>query len=106
MRFFKGIVFMNAIYIKNYLSLTDEEKKQFFIFLKNNNVFTLVRQRVILTENALLLDFTTNSDIKKTKTLIDNYLSTFDGISTHIIKNIIQQNDHLVLEFDNRKLRV
>jgi len=97
---------MKVIYIKNYLDLTNKEKEQFFLFLKNDKAFALIRQRIILTENALLLDFKKGFDIKKIKALIDNYLSKYNGLSTHIIRSIIQKNDHLVLEFDNKKLRV
>jgi hypothetical protein len=97
---------MNSIYIKNYLDLTNKEKEHFFIFLKNHKSFVLMRQRILLTENALLLEFKKASDIQKIKVFIDDYLRIHNSVSTDIIRNVIQKNDYLVLEFDNKKLRV
>lgn len=97
---------MTHLYIKNYLDLPIKEKEAFFTFLKEHSSIPLTRQRVVMSENALILDFIDDSDMDEVKTLVDAYLNVHSELTTHIIKKIVKKNDHLVLKFDDKKLRV
>ena len=97
---------MNYLYIKNYLDLQNKDKEAFFNFLKNHSSISLTRQRVVMSENALILDFAENSNINEVKALLDEYLDIYSDLTTHIIEKIVKKSDHLILEFDDKKLRV
>ena len=97
---------MKFIYIKNYLDLSREEKLNFFKFLGNADTISVSNQRVIFGENALLLDFNGDTDIEEAKRTIESFFKTTPGVSVHVVHQIIQNKDSLILTFNNKKLRV
>ncbi len=97
---------MQYIYLKNYLELSREEKFNFFKFLRNAPDLSVSHQRVIFGENALLLDFKRDTHIEKAKKSIESFFKRTPEISVHVVNQIIQNKDSLILEFANKKLRV
>ena len=101
-----GKLKMKFIYLKNYLDLPREEKLNFFKFLGNAKNLSLSNQRMIFGENALLLDFNDNTNIEEAKKTIEGFFKTIPKISVYIVNQIIDDKDSLILEFNNKKLRV
>lgn len=97
---------MKFIYLKNYLDLLREEKLNFFKFLRNTDKLRLLNQRVIFGENALLLDFKDDTNIEELKRNIERFFKTTPEISVHVANQIIENKDSLILEVNNKKLRV
>ena len=97
---------MKFIYLKNYLDLSREEKLNFFKFLSNADNISIVHQKVIFGENALLLDFKEDTNIEEVKKTIESFFQTIPKISVHVVHQIIQNKESLILEFNHKKLRI
>ena len=88
------------------MNLTKNEKVNFFIFLKNFTECLITRQRIVLGENSLLLDFPEKNDIQKIQKLINRYFKSKENIHVKIVENVIDKDDHIILEFEDGKLRI
>lgn len=97
---------MKYIYVKDYMDLTKNEKVKFFIFLKNFTECLITRQRIVLGENSLLLDFPEKTDIEKIKKLIERYLKVQKNVSVAVVKHIREEDDHQILEFEDKQIRI
>ena len=98
---------VNAIYIKNYLNLPKEEKEKFFTFIKIEKALPLTEQKVVFAESSLLLTFKDGTDVNEVKSLIDEYFTRSHlQLTTYIVNQITSDDDHCVIEFSHRKLRV
>lgn len=97
---------MKHIYLKDYVSFSKEEKVAFFIFLKKIGTYTVTRQRVVFGENALLLDFPEHTDIKTVKERLEDYFTPQKYVSVEIVKQVSDEGDHQILEFEDKKLRI
>ncbi len=97
---------MKHIYLHDYVSFSKEEKVAFFIFLKKIGTHTVTRQRVVFGENALLLDFPEGIDIQTVKERLEDYFAPQKRVSVEIVKQIIDEGDHQILEFGDKKLRI
>lgn len=101
-----GKLKMKFIYLKNYLDLSRKEKLNFFKFLGNAKNLSVSHQRVIFGENVLLLDFKDDRNTEEVKQTIESFFKTIPKISVHVVHQIIQNKDSLILEFNNKRLRV
>lgn len=97
---------MKFIYLENYLEIPKEEKLNFLKFISSVDNLTIAKQRVIFSENSLLIDFKEATNIQKAKETIEDFFEYIPNISTYVVNQIIQEKDSLILEFDNKKLRV
>jgi len=97
---------MKIIYVKNYLEIPREEKLNFFKFLNSVNNLTIMQQRVVFSENSLLLDFKETTNVQKAKETIEGFFEKIPNVSAHVVNQIIQDKDSVILEFNNKKLRV
>ena len=97
---------MKFIYVKNYLEITREEKLNFFKFIGSVDNLTITQQRVVFSENSLLLDFKEATNVQKAKETIQGFFETVPNVSAHVVNQIIQDKDSVILEFNNKKLRV
>ena len=97
---------MKYIYVKDYMDLTKNEKVKFFIFFKNFTECLITRQRIVLGENSLLLDFPEKTDIEKIKKLIERYLKVQKNVSVAVVKHIREEDDHQILEFEDKQIRI
>jgi len=97
---------MKYIYVQGYMDLTKNEKVKFFIFLKSFTECLITRQRIVLGENALLLDFPEKTDIEKIKKLIERYFKSQKSVRVAVVQNIRDKDDHQILEFEDKKIRI
>jgi len=92
---------LKYIYIKNYLLIPREDKLEFFKFLGVFKSFKAIKQKIILEENSLILEFEENPDIKLACESIEKFFENNDDIKVKIIKNIIQDKDEFILIWEN-----
>jgi hypothetical protein len=97
---------MKFIYVKNYLEITREEKLNFFKFIGSVDNLTITQQRVVFSENSLLLDLIEATNVQKAKETIEGFFESISNVSAHVVNQIIQDKDSVILEFNNKKLRV
>ena len=97
---------MKFIYVKNYLEIPREVKLNFFKFINSVDHLTIMQQRVVFSENSLLLDFKESTNVHKAKETIEGFFKTIPNVSVHEVNQIIEDKDSVILEFNNKKLRV
>lgn len=97
---------MKFIYVENYLEIPREKKINFFKFLGNADNLSVSHQRVVFGENSLLLDFKGDTNIQEAKKIIESFFERIPEISVCVVNQIIRNKDSLILEFNNKKLRV
>ncbi len=97
---------MKFIYVENYLEIPREKKLNFFKFISSVDNLTISKQRVVFSENSLLIDFKEATNIQKAKETIEGFFENIPNVSAHVVNQIIQDKDSLILEFNNKKLRV
>ena len=68
---------MKFIYVKNYLEITREEKLNFFKFIGSVDNLTITQQRVVFSENSLLLNFKEATNVQKAKETIEGFLKLY-----------------------------
>jgi len=94
------------IYLTGYMSLTRDEKVKLFIFLKHFTECIITRRRIVLGKDGLLLDFPEDTDIQKIQKLIGRYFKSKQNMCVKIVKNIIDEDDHQILELEDEKLKI
>jgi len=97
---------MKIIYVENYLDLPREEKLNFFKFISSVDNLTISKQRIVFSENSLLLDFKEATNIQKVKETIESFFENIPKVSAHVVIQIIEDKDSLILEFNHKKIRV
>ena len=93
------------ISIENYLKITRPDKLAFFALISGFKNFKVLHQKVVLNENCLLLDFSEESDVNFAKEVIEKFFEDIEQnnhkIKVHIVKEILQDRNNLVLTFEN-----
>lgn len=86
---------MEYLYIKNYLLASREDKLEFFKFLGVFKSFKVIKQKIVLNENSLILEFKENSDILRAKGSIEKFFKGKEHIEVKIIKKIQNKNEFI-----------
>ncbi|MEA3353587.1 MAG: hypothetical protein U9Q33_07210 [Campylobacterota bacterium] len=98
---------MKYIYIEKYLLVPRDTKLEFFKFIGVFSKFKVIKQKVLLDDNSLVLELDKDSDMQLAQDSIAKFFKTDKNINVLIIENIFQSNKELVLEFkDNTKRKV
>ncbi|RXJ91522.1 hypothetical protein CRV01_00065 [Arcobacter sp. CECT 8983] len=97
---------MKFIYIKNYLNISREKKFEFIKFIYSFEEFKLINQKIVLNDNALIIELSKNSSFDIAKTLIDKFFEDYDDIETFFIDSLaIEEDNTLILKRDNEVVR-
>lgn len=96
---------MGLLYIENYLKISRGDKLDFFILIGAFKNFKVQHQKVILNNNALLLEFSEDSDIEFAKEVIEKFFEDIgqDDLDINVIKvkQLVQENKEIVVTFEN-----
>jgi hypothetical protein len=94
---------MKFIYIQNYLTISREEKREFFALIGTKKEFRITNQKIILNDNSLILELDSNSNISLAKKFIEDFFQDKKEISVKIVNNIMQNDTRIVLDFEDTK---
>ncbi len=98
---------MKFIYIKNYLKIPREEKLKFFRLVGEFSGLRLRNQKVVLSDNSLILELSDDSNIDIAVEKIKKYFSQLKQIEVCALKELLLEQDLLTLVFDeNNKKRI
>ncbi|MGM0519519.1 MAG: hypothetical protein ACQERD_07735 [Campylobacterota bacterium] len=98
---------MKFVYIKNYLKIPKEEKLKFFKLVSNFSGLRLRNQKVVLSDNSLILELSDDSNIDVAVDKIKKYFSKLSEIEVCALKELLLEQDLLTLVFDeNNKKRI
>lgn len=97
---------MRFIYIKNYLNISREEKFDFIKYLYSFKDFKVINQKIVLNDNALIVELSQKSSFAIAKSLIDRYFQDYKDIQTFFIDSLaIEEDNTLILKRDNKIVR-
>jgi len=93
------------IYIKNYLDLPRRDKLDFFKLTGKFKNFRISNQKIILSDNSLLIEFTENTDIDSAKKVIDNFFQkkVITNIEIKILKQLLLDHKQIKMIFQNNQ---
>lgn len=99
------IIEIKFIYIKNYLNISRRDKLEFFKLTGKFKNFKITNQKVVLSDNSLLLEFAEDSDIETAKEKIEEFFEKRNILNTEtkILKEILLNNDQIKLIFKNNE---
>lgn len=92
---------MKFIYVPNYLNTTREDKKEFLILLNSFRNFKIRNQKILLSDDSLLLELDDNSQINFTKEVIDKFFDENEDIRAQVLQNILHETDEVTLIFED-----
>ncbi|NVJ52188.1 MAG: hypothetical protein HWD90_00745 [Campylobacteraceae bacterium] len=97
---------MRFIYIKNYLNISREKKFEFIKFIYSFEEFKVINQKIVLNDNALIIELSKRSSFDIAKTIIDKFFKDYDDIETFFIDSLaIEEDNTLILKRDNEVVR-
>lgn len=93
------------IYIKNYLQLSRRDKLDFFKLTGKFENFKISNQKIVLSDNSLLIEFAEKTDIIKAKERIDIFFQkrSLSNIETKILKQLLLDNKQIQMIFQNNE---
>lgn len=101
---------MQYIYIEDYIRLSKEYKIKFLNFMNRCTDFKVSNQKIILSEEALILGFSEGSDIQKAYINFKNFFIFQDlkHIKVDIIQKTFDKSNNMILTFNdtNKQIRV
>ena len=98
---------MNFIYIKNYLKIPRESKLLFFKFISSFKKCRVQNQKVVLSDNSLILEFSDDSNIDDAFKQIKDYFKKESFIDVKTLESLLLDREVLTLIFDeNNKKRI
>ncbi|MCK5111720.1 MAG: hypothetical protein KAQ94_09390 [Arcobacteraceae bacterium] len=98
---------MRYIYIKNYMELTPKKKKNFLLFVNKCNDFKVVSQKIIFSEESLLLEFLSDHDTKRAYINFQDFFQNMTNIKVDFVEKIFNSNQMiLIFNETNKRIRV
>ena len=93
------------IYIKNYIYLSRRNKLEFFKLTGKFKNFRISNQKIILSDQSILIEFTENTDIDSAKRTIDEFFQkkAITNVETKILKQLLLDNKQIKMIFQNNE---
>ena len=97
---------MKYVYIENYLKIPHEEKKKFLNFMNNCKDFKMVNEKIIFSEESLLLGFLQATDTKQAFNSCKELFKELKDIKVDITKKSFDKFDNMILSFSNSNKQI
>lgn len=99
---------MKSIYIENYLKIPNQQKVKFLNFMNKSKDFKVSNEKIIFSEEALVLELIKDSDIEKAYKKFINYFKDIKDIKVQMIKQTFDRSNNPILTFMNthKQIRV
>ncbi len=85
--------------------LSRRNKLEFFKLTGKFKNFRISNQKIVLSDNSLLIEFTQNTDIDSAKEIIDDFLEKKEitNIETKILKQLLLDDKQIKMIFKNNE---
>ena len=99
---------MKYLYIENYLKISKEQKRNFLNTMNRSEEFKISNEKIIFSEESLLLGLLKDSNVQKAYEYFKNYFKEIKDINIDIIQSSFDKSNHTVLTFTYpyRQIRV
>lgn len=97
---------MESIYIENYVKIPVDQKVNFLKSISNSGEFKISNQEVVFSEEAIILDFKSDSDINEACSKIREYFKEYEDIKVDKITKMRNKTSQIILEFDGTKSHI
>jgi hypothetical protein len=88
---------MKYVYIENYLKISRDKKKEFLNFMNRSKDFKVSNERIIFSEESVMLGFTKDSDIKKAYGCFKEFFDESKDINVDVVKKSFDKFNHTIL---------
>lgn len=97
---------MRFIYIQNYLNISKEKKLEFIKYIFAFKDYKVINQKIVLNDNALILELSKESSFDIAKSLIDRFFQNHKDIKIFFVDSLfIEQRSVLILKKENKVVR-
>ena len=97
---------MRFIYIQNYLNISREKKYDFIRYVYSFEQFKVVNQKIVLNDNALIIELDEESSFDVAKSLIDKFFYEYEDIESLCIDSLaIEEEKVLKLRIKDKVVR-
>ena len=85
--------------------LSRRNKLEFFKLTGKFKNFRISNQKIVLSDNSLLIEFTHNTDIDAAKEIIDDFLQkkAITNVETKILKQLLLDDKQIKMIFKNNE---
>jgi len=97
---------MRFIYIQDYLNISREKKYDFIRYVYSFEQFKVVNQKIVLNDNALIIELDEESSFDVAKSLIDKFFYEYEDIESLCIDSLaIEEEKILKLRIKDKVVR-
>lgn len=94
---------MKFVYVKNYLKTSREDKIHFLKFLNEFENIKMTNQKILLSDNSILFEFSKDTDTDYVKLVIDKFFKSVTEIEAIVVDSILQEQQELTLVLEEKK---
>ena len=87
---------MRFIYIQNYLNISREKKYDFIRYVYSFEQFKVINQKIVLNDNALIIELDKESSFDVAKSLIDKFFYEYEDIESLCIDSLAIEEDKVL----------
>ena len=97
---------MQYVYIENYVKISRETKEKFLNIMNRCKEFKVLNEKVIFSEEALILGFLDGSNIQKASEYFKDFYKNIKDIHIDIVKQSFDKRDNMILTFNNTNKQI
>ncbi|MCK5110987.1 MAG: hypothetical protein KAQ94_05650 [Arcobacteraceae bacterium] len=97
---------MKYVYIENYVKISQQQKIKFLNFMNKCKDFKVSNQKIIFSEESLILEFLKDSDTKKAYSYSNDFFKDLEDIKVDMIKMTFDQSNQMILTFNNTNKQI
>lgn len=96
---------MKFIYVKNYLKTSREDKINFLKFINEFEKIKMTNQKILLSDNSILFEFSKDTDIDYVKLIIDKFFKDNTEIEAIVLETILMDKETLTLVINKNETK-
>jgi hypothetical protein len=97
---------MQYLYIENYLKIPQEQKMKFLSFVNRSKDFKISNEKIVFSEESLMLGFLKDSDIQKAYIKFIDFFKDIKSIKVNKIKQTLDKSNNMVLTFSDSSKQI
>ena len=97
---------MEYVYIENYVKIPQKQKIKFLEFINKCKDFKVLNQKIIFSEESLILELLKDSDVKKAYNNFKDFFKDLKNIKVDMIKKTLDKSNQIILTFNDTKKQI
>jgi len=99
---------MEYLYVENYLKISKEQRVKFLNFINKSKDFKISNEKVVFSEESLILGFLKGSDIQNAYAKFREFFKDIKDIKIDMIEKTVDKSNNMILTFmdTSKQIRV